>query len=98
MFSSSSSFSPEQICQKFGKFSKKLDYDLKPKLGFSQEGLENKTSLTYEIFEPSIVSASTKSGDSSCYGGMNSTMDLDSNGYCKGSTLSDILESEELKF
>ena len=54
--------------------------------------------LAYEIFEPSMVSASTKSGDSSCYGGMNSTMEFDSNGYSKGATLSDILESEELKF
>ena len=51
------------------------------------------------MFDPSIVSASTKSGDSN-YEGINGGMiDLENSmGLFKGTTLSDILESEELKF
>ncbi len=52
------------------------------------------------MFDPSIISASTKSGNS-CYEGINGGMlDLENTimGPVKGTTLSDILESEELKF
>jgi hypothetical protein len=46
---------------------KKLDFDIKAKLACSQEGLERKPLSAEEVFEASIISASTKSGDSSCY-------------------------------
>ena len=71
---------------------------MKAKLACSQEGLERQQLTTEEVFEASILSASTKSGDSSYYKFNKFCIPpevVDSLNESKGQTLSEILESEE---